>query len=144
MQVRLALEVHARELGVSLADIMHGVGDQARRSLDRLSTSLRFTPSLHASLLRAVGVAAPSAIPETPPESEEANDPNATLSFAHMHVFFIGNAEEAGSIAPKGLSISPAGSPVAAEDAIDRASIDLRTSPHMLPDSGRCGGYPRR
>lgn len=62
MQVRIALEAHARQLGTTLADVMRGVGSQAVQSLESLggatigAASQRFTASRRMSLMRAVGV----------------------------------------------------------------------------------------
>lgn len=58
LQVKIALEAHARQLGTTLADVMWGVGTQTRRSLADFTSepSQRFTASRHMSLLRAAGV----------------------------------------------------------------------------------------
>lgn len=53
VQVRIALEVHAAQLGTSLLDLVRNVGthpDTFRSAT--FSGSQRFTPSRHASLLR--------------------------------------------------------------------------------------------
>eukprot|EP00892_Ulva_mutabilis_P005823 jgi/Ulvmu1/3612/UM017_0024.1 len=55
-QVRMALEVHAKQLGTSLVDLVRTAAHSSEtfRSAT-FSPSLRFTPSRHASLLRATG-----------------------------------------------------------------------------------------
>eukprot|EP00892_Ulva_mutabilis_P004928 jgi/Ulvmu1/2807/UM142_0005.1 len=67
-QVRLALESHARKMGTSFANLVHGLAAHARHAQGSVRSagsaaaapgpdfsSQRFTPSRHASLLRAAG-----------------------------------------------------------------------------------------
>ena len=58
VQVRTALEVHAKQLGTSLVDLVRNVataGQETFRSAATFSASQRFTPSRHASLIRIAG-----------------------------------------------------------------------------------------
>ena len=84
MQVKIALEAHARQLGTTLADVMKGVGWQSRRSLGAYiaAPSQRFTASRRMSLLRAAGVSGPELVPgsESNPVSPTGSQASSATS----------------------------------------------------------------
>jgi hypothetical protein len=85
VQVKLALEVHARQMGATLADIIKGVGSQSRRSLAEVSIgapSHHFTASRRMSLLRAAGLSPQDIAPHAAAIESASNPGSPTGSHA--------------------------------------------------------------
>lgn len=81
LQVRIALEVHARQLGTSLVDLVRNVAthpDTFRSAT--FSASQRFTPSRHASLLRVAGGTHPAAAAAVAAAGSEPGSPVSDVS----------------------------------------------------------------
>eukprot|EP00892_Ulva_mutabilis_P005824 jgi/Ulvmu1/3613/UM017_0025.1 len=109
-QVRAALEAHASQLGTSLLDLVRNVAhsgiDPARSTT--FSASQRFTPSRHASLLRAAG-SADAIVAVAAVDRAEPGSPASDTSVNVMPVAMLEPEEDVGD-APSMLcqDVSPA------------------------------------